>query len=93
MSAALAMALVGGNTVSMIPDYFETPHSAQYRRPPRRTPYEIKHSGREWSDFAHKVMSTHRFKPDGSWNEDPRHDKYLHSHARAFRGLRKALAA
>jgi hypothetical protein len=47
---------------------------------------------RERAAFKAKVMSTHRVLPDGTWQEDPRHDKYLHSHARAMRGLRRALA-
>ena len=44
-------------------------------------------------DFRAAVISTHRYKPDGSWNVDPRDGKYLHSHARAMRGLRAAIAA
>ena len=37
-------------------------------------------------DFARRVRSTHSDKPD------PRDDKYLHSHARAVRGLKRTLA-
>jgi hypothetical protein len=46
----------------------------------------------ERSAFKAKVLSTHRVLPNGTWQEDPREAKYLHSHARAFRGLSKALA-
>lgn len=46
-----------------------------------------------WRRFCEAVTATHRYKPDGSWNVDPRADKHLHSHARAMRGLRAAIAA
>lgn len=44
-----------------------------------------------WREYAAKVVSTHRVLPDGTWQDDPRDPKYLHSHARAMGGLRKAL--
>jgi hypothetical protein len=46
-----------------------------------------------WSEFARKVMATHRDLPDGTGQDDPRNDKYLHSHPRSMRGLRAALAS
>ena len=45
-----------------------------------------------WRRYAERVMSTHRVLPDGTFQEDPRDAKYLHSSARWGRGLRKALA-
>lgn len=42
---------------------------------------------RSWREYAARVVATH------SDREDPRDDKYLHSHARQMRGLRRALAA
>lgn len=50
-------------------------------------PQSRKRQTRAWQDYAARVVATH------SHNEDPRDDKYLHSHARGYRGLRKALAA
>jgi hypothetical protein len=40
-----------------------------------------------FSDFRARVEATHSF------NEDPRDGKYLHSHARQMRALRRALSA
>ena len=49
----------------------------------RRTP--------EWQRYAEAVMSTHRVLSDGRTQTDPRDDKYLHSHARMWRGFVKAI--
>ncbi len=40
-----------------------------------------------WRAYADSVVATH------SDREDPRDDKYLHSHARQMRGIRRAFAA
>jgi hypothetical protein len=42
-------------------------------------------------DFRVAVMTTHRDLPGGYRQDDTRDDKYLHSHARAMRGLVAAL--
>lgn len=56
------------------------------------TPSSDKRRSWEWRRYAERVLSTHRFLPDGTFQEDPRDDKYLHSAARWGRGFRKALA-
>lgn len=60
------------------------PQVAGAHRPmsrPRR-----RHRTTAWRDYAAKVISTH------SDREDPRDDKYLHSHARINRAVRKEIA-
>jgi hypothetical protein len=61
-------------------------------RPSRPQVHNAKRRTREWRDYATKVVATHRVLPDGSFQEDPRDDKYLHSHARWGRDLRDMLA-
>jgi hypothetical protein len=43
-----------------------------------------------WTDYATRVRRTHS-EINGRRQTDPRDDKYLHSHARAMRGLVAAL--
>jgi hypothetical protein len=56
-------------------------------------PYSRKRETRAWQQYREKVLSTHRQLPDGTWQVDPRDDKYLHSSQRWGRNLRKALSA
>jgi len=48
--------------------------------------------GRGRVAFREAVERTHSVKRDGTYNEDPRDDKYLHSHARQMRAFRRSLA-
>lgn len=62
-------------------------------KPKHHPRHNAKRRSHYWRQYAERVMSTHRVLPDGTFQEDPRDDKYLHSQARWGRGLRKALAA
>lgn len=50
-------------------------------------PTSKRKQSRAWRDYAKRVEATH------SDREDPRADKYLHSHARQIRASRRLLAA
>lgn len=62
-------------------------------KPKRHPNHNANRGSWGWKQYAERVMATHRYLPDGTFQEDPRDDKYLHSSARWGRGLRKALAA
>lgn len=89
MSAVnLTMPPVGGHSAPRFED--RTPEYDGLGRKKRIVPPQPrsrKRQTREWQDYRRRVLATH------SHNEDPRDDKYLHSHARVYRGMRKALAA
>lgn len=61
-------------------------------RPKQHPKHNAKRRDWSWRRYADRVMSTHRVLPDGTFQEDPRDAKYLHSSALWGRGLRKALA-
>lgn len=90
LALASAMLAVGGAVPAL--DGHRAPTFEQAERPaydgfgrkkPRPKQPTVKGRDHRWRSYAAKVVSTHSF------NEDPRDDKYLHSHARRER-VRKA---
>lgn len=56
-------------------------------KPKSHPKHNAKRNSTAFDRFRRKVMATHSF------NDDPRDDKYLHSHARQMRALKRRLAA
>jgi hypothetical protein len=72
------------------PDYDGDGNKVKRKEHPR---HNKKRRSYEWQKYAERVRATHTTDAFGNRQIDPRDDKYLHSHARAMRGLVRALDA
>jgi hypothetical protein len=82
---------IGGRST---PRFVAAPHydgDGKKMKPKTHPRHNAKRRSREWERYAEGVETTHSVDRFGKRQIDPRDDKYLHSHARAMRGLVRAL--
>jgi hypothetical protein len=93
LGASLAMPPMGQRHTPTFQRAVEYDGLGRKVRAPKHPKHNAKRQMGAWQRYAVAVRATHSTDPFGNRQIDPRAAKYLHSHARAMRGLVRALDA
>lgn len=90
LGASLAMPPMGQRHTPTFERAVEYDGLGRKVKPPVHPKHHASKFSPAWMDYRRRVMATHS-EVNGRRQVDPRDGKYLHSHARAMRGLVAAL--